>query len=487
VDDTTTSQVPQRLRLWSLREDVLVEGGPEDDQLVVVTQWGDLPIDSPSPLVRESLRRMSLGPVCLENVLAGHTTSTRKGDGGDVSPTDPEYRDVVAVLDRLGCVVVHSLAGTDRGTPLLSATPVSRHATFSPVALDATQPVRLSRFAALRAVDDMLVLESPLARHRVELHDPAMALLVGSLAKATPVDALPPAPNIPAELVAGIVAYLVAAWMVVTGTPDPERGVVRFAEDEDPRLTAWSHHDLQFHVQSQFGWRDGTPTTDHRPLPADLRPPRSGQRSPLPRPDSWAEPVAATDRPPPARLTMALLGELLHRVAGSRAVAPAGAGRRHQVVRDWLNPQGGRTHEFELYVTVTRCAGLAPGIYHYDPLGHALTLINTSTTDLAELLDNTRASGLVHWPLALITITLRIAPLSWAYEGIAYSTALRHVGLLQQMLRIVAGEVGLASRALAVGDVEVSDRALGLDWPAEVSVGEFALGTGPHDDENTLE
>lgn len=482
MDEQSKTQVPQRLRLWSLREDVLVEGGPDDDQLVVVTQWGDLPVDNPGPLLRESLRRMALGPVRLENVLVGHTNSTSTG-AGDVSPADPEYRDIVAVLDRLGCVVVHSLAATDRATPLLSAVPVSRHATFSPIALEDNQPVRLSRFAAMRAIDDATVMESPLSRHRVVLHQPEMTRLVGSLAKATSIDELTRTLDIPDEVVSGIVAYLGAAWMVVSGTYDPDRGVLRFAEDEDPWLTAWSHHDLQFHVQSQFGWRDGSASTDRRPLPVAARPRPSGPRFPLPRQTATAGTAGLTEgRPPPDRLAVAQLGELLFRVVGDRAAASS-ARRSRRSVRDWPSALVGRTHEFELYVTVTRCPGLAPGIYHYDPIGHALTLLNTSAADLAELLDNTRAAGLRHRPLALISITLRIAPLSWAYEGIAYSTALRHVGVLQQALRSVAAEMGLSSWVLAAGDVEVSDRALGLDWPAEVSVGEFALGIGPADNE----
>lgn len=475
MNEPAISQVPQRLRLWSLREDVLVEGGPDDDHLVVVTQWGDLPVDHPGPLVRESLRRMGLGPVCLENVLMGHTASTQVGDGA-VSPADPEYRDVVAVLDRLGCVVVHSLGATDRGTPLLSAVPVSRQATFSPIALEGHQPVRMSRFAAMRAIDDATVMESPLSRHRVVLHQPEMTRLVGMLAKATTIDELTRTLDIPDELVAGIVAYLVTARMVQTGRHDTERGGPRFAEDEDPCLSGWSHHDLQFHVQSQFGWRDGAPAPLPAPVPHDTRAAPGGPRFPLPRQASGA---ARTPRP--TRLAVAQLGELLFRVVGER---PGTQEPERRSSRDRPGAMVGGAHEFELYVTVTRCPGLAPGIYHYDPGEHALTQLNTTATDLAELLDNTRAAGLEHRPLALITITLRIAPLSLAYEGIAYSTALRHVGLLQQALRAAAAEMGLASWVLAVGDVEVSDRAFGLDWPAEVSVGEFALGTGPAENEN---
>src|SRR5690606_25473746 len=33
---------------------------------------------------------------------------------------------------------------------------------------------------------------------------------------------------------------------------------------------------------------------------------------------------------------------------------------------------GGAIHELEIYVAVNRCQGLAPGLYHYDPVHHRL-------------------------------------------------------------------------------------------------------------------
>ena len=33
---------------------------------------------------------------------------------------------------------------------------------------------------------------------------------------------------------------------------------------------------------------------------------------------------------------------------------------------------GGALHELELYVAVNACDGMAPGLYHYDPLPHRL-------------------------------------------------------------------------------------------------------------------
>ena len=79
-------------------------------------------------------------------------------------------------------------------------------------------------------------------------------------------------------------------------------------------------------------------------------------------------------------------------------------------------------------------------------------------------------------PPVLITMTARMGRLSWVYDGISYATTLKHVGVLQQTLYLVATMLGLAPCALAMGDSELATAAFGLDWPAEVSVGEFVVG-----------
>ena len=106
-----------------------------------------------------------------------------------------------------------------------------------------------------------------------------------------------------------------------------------------------------------------------------------------------------------------------------------------------------------------------------------LTLVSDSEPALGELLDIAMvAAGSTQRPPALITMTTRIARLSWMYSGIAYATTLKHVGALQQTLHLAATAMGLASMALPISDGELVDEALRLDWPTEVSVGEFVIG-----------
>lgn len=471
-------------RLCSLREDVMVEVDGGDDYILLTTYWGDTTITEPSGAVRESLERMSLGPVRLENIL----------------PRDQaERRRVERVLELLNGCVVHSLGHQDSVGPLLSAVPIARRARFHLPKIERHRPLRLSKFAAMRASEGELVLESPLARHRVALHRPIAAQVVTLLSKATLIPDLAAAVNADVALIREIVTYLAAAGMVLIGIGDSPASA-RFAEDNDPLLATWTHHELLFHSRSRIGRHDNPLGA----MPSDLRrvqvapavkPLPDGPRFPLYRPT--LEELAIID-PPFTEVveanrairdfsagdpTAKQLGELLFRAARIRATHEISQDDLSYLVTDRPYPSVANRYELDLYVTVNRCAGLSRGIYHYDPQGHSLTLINKSEPEVAELLDVAMvAAGSRQRPPVLITMTARMARFACAYGGIAYSTVLEHVGVLQQTLHLVATAMGLAPCALAFGDSEIANDAFFIDWPAEVSVGELALGIRPLDD-----
>jgi len=172
------------------------------------------------------------------------------------------------------------------------------------------------------------------------------------------------------------------------------------------------------------------------------------------------------------------VGELLFRVARIRSTDSATvAADASYTTTDRPYPSTADLYDLEIYVSLDRCVGLPRGNYHYDPEEHVLTLVSDSDPALGELLDLAMvAAGSTQRPPALITMTSRIARLSWMYSGIAYASTLKHVGALQQTLHLVATAMGLVSRAVPVGDGEVVDEALRLDWPTEVSVGEVLVG-----------
>jgi oxazoline/thiazoline dehydrogenase len=173
------------------------------------------------------------------------------------------------------------------------------------------------------------------------------------------------------------------------------------------------------------------------------------------------------------------LGEFLYRTARVRSIVPPGAGQLYEASRRPY-PSGGATHDIELYLTIRDCDGIEPGIYHYDPLDHALYLISDRPTQIAAMMDNAvSAAALKSRPPVLITFASRFNRLSWKYRGISYATTLKNVGVLYEAMYLAATAMSLAPCALGGGDSALFSRVTGLDPLVESSVGEFILGPLP--------
>jgi SagB-type dehydrogenase family enzyme len=490
------------VRLWSLREDTLVEFDHDGDRVVVITASHEIdlgPLGGPGsdpsaptgqaadadpfgPVVRESLRRMALGPISLANVLP-----PRHLAGGQAA-----WDRLGHLLDRLAAIVVHSLGAHD-GQPLLSVVPVAESAAFRLPLLQPRHVVRLCRFAGLRPVAGEMVLESPIAPYRVLLHRNLACRVAVSLANGVSVADLAMTLRVARPVVTDLVAYLVAAGVVVLADPVAPGESSRFAEDDEPMLDRWTHHTAHFHAASGRGFGVGPagavfPHADRSPPPPALRPAPAGPAIPLHRPD----PAALADRDPSlSRVidaplpvepvdppTVEQVGELLYRVARVRSrgkVPPLGPTRGDVTDRPHFDSLG--LYELELYLSLDRCPGLAPDTYYYNPDAHALTALGRSAEELGELLDRAAiATGTARRPPVLLTITLRVDRSSWVYRDIGYATALTHVGALQQLVSLSATAMGLPVLVAPFEPGEVVDRALGLDWLVETAVGDCAIG-----------
>lgn len=458
------------IALRSLTEDALVELG-EAGALTVVTRWGEFEFHDVSEPVREALRRMAMGPVSLANVV---------DPGGDAAA------DLQRTLHRLAGSVVHSLGTADGRGLLLSVVPVSAKPVFSADRPPGTQSVRLSRFATLRPAADGMVVESPSALSQVLLVHPVAIRIASSLAAVTTAETVATATGIPAELVADVVAFLLAAGVVLAGDSGGH-----FPEDEDRELGLWDHDALMFHQRSRTWLPARAPEPARRavaPLPV-VKTGNAGPTFPLPRPDLSAvaeidptltELLESDHRCPEFTeepITLERLGEFLYRAARVRSV-----GQAHlQTVRGQDATQRpyysvGLVYELEIYLSINRCAGLGRGIYHYDPLWHTVTLINDDPADLDAMLDMARVAGGGHrQPSALLTMSARIPRVGRIFGGAGYATTLLHLGALQQVLYLTAKAMGLSAHAIPVDASDRVDRALKLEWPAEVGIGECVL------------
>jgi SagB-type dehydrogenase family enzyme len=385
-------------------------------------------------------------------------------------------------LMRWGLVRMSCVAG---GAAVMTATLTSELATLEIEAPGADTPLRLSRFAYARRSERDLVIESPRSYARATVHRPELAGLLVALSDPATINQLR-IPGLADEIVGDCVRLLICVGIV--GIAD--------AEDADPEVVQREFHEVLAHWWSRTGLID-------RPVGAVL--PFQGRIAPspavkrlssarivaLPKPD--VDGLLEHD-PPLAKvmeerrsvrqhgddpITIGQLGEFLFRVARVRAVLPIDvANGQPYEISDRTYPSAGAAYDLELYLTVWTCAGVPPGIYHYDPVGHALSLVCDRTRLFVGMLrDAGRASGTDTAPQVLITLASRFNRLNWKYRGLSYVTTLKNVGVLYEAMYLAATAMGLAPCGLGGGNSATFCRATGLDPLVESSVGEFTLGT----------
>ncbi|MBB4934490.1 SagB-type dehydrogenase family enzyme [Lipingzhangella halophila] len=340
----------------------------------------------------------------------------------------------------------------------------------------------LSRFATLAPDGDHLVLAAPEGACDIRLHDPRVLAVVRELAGGAEVTALT-RQGLAEQAVRRLLADLAFA------------GVLGRESAADPG-DLWSPHELWFHAHSRHGDRHrlgvdmgGTfPFAETlAPLPARRSP--VGPPIPLDRPD--LDTLRTTDPPLTAVLedrasqrehdherpiTLHTLGEFLYRCTSVREkVAPDGQeypGRPY--------PGGGALYELEFYPLVQRADGLDPGLYRYDQHGHQLERVEAAPEVLRRMAGVVRtASAVSELPQVVVVIAARFGRIMFKYEAMAYALTLKHVGIVYQVMYLVATAMGLAACALGTGTSTELSEAIGADPLAEAAVGEFMLGSAP--------
>jgi SagB-type dehydrogenase family enzyme len=416
----------------------------------------------------------------------GRLADVAGADGGDALARWFYY---LERLTRRGLVCRAAHAGGARLATLATVAPgfVSR-----PAEIVGDRRYVLSRFAYLRREGAAAVLESPLAHARVVLDDGRAAALVAGLASPGTAEELAGrVGGLPPDAAAAVLALLLRAGMA------GEEG----AEEEDPGLRTWEFHDLLFHARSRRGRSDAGYGATYRlvgrvPPPPALKPAEAGDVHDLYRPDlerlerddpplAWVQERRQSIRDFDAArpITARQLGEFLFRVARVRDYRQVEVPtQRGPVAMDFTSrpyPAGGSLYELEVYVVVGACAGLGPGLYHYDPAGHRLVRRRELTPEVAALLrDAAESTGAAADGLqVLLVLAARFARVAWKYESIAYALTLKHVGVVYQTMYLAATAMGLGACAIGGGDADLFARAAGTDYSAETSVGEFLLGS----------
>lgn len=129
-------------------------------------------------------------------------------------------------------------------------------------------------------------------------------------------------------------------------------------------------------------------------------------------------------------------------------------------------PSGGGLHATEAYLIVQNVEGVAPGLYHYHPVEHALEPMPAPAAPLAEFAAQAVAGQ--HWfadAHALVVLAPRYARSFWKYRqhAKAYRALVLDVGHLSQTAYLSATELGLGAFVTsAINEVDI-ERAFGLD------------------------
>jgi SagB-type dehydrogenase family enzyme len=356
----------------------------------------------------------------------------------------------------------------------------------------------LSRFAYLRRRGNEMVLESPRAGALFRICDPKIAAALAALSTPQKVGQLRRHDGPGIELLA-----LLADCQILFKVDAAGDGNLRSVEG-DHDLVLWDFHDLLFHARSTPG-RHANPLGGHYPYAGVMPPPPAVRRrwpgkkidlrqlSPA-HPD-MISPTAKLlqerhsvrsfdDRQPITVVELARFLDSTARVL-SRWNSRVDLGDARPVVAYAARPypSAGAGYELELYLAVDKCAGLAPGFYHYDAGGHALVSIGVRPPLLEALLTEARlAMGVPAAPQIVITIAARFSRISWKYSSLAYALILKDVGVLIQTLYLMTTDMGLGGCAIGSTNIDLFAKMTGIEFHVEGPVGQFALGRGTKSD-----
>lgn len=410
-----------------------------------------------------------------------------------------------------------TVSSQSQGRPVATLEPIGA---YFDLPCETQIPARflLSRFVLLRRRGNEFLLETPLSASRVILHDARAAAVLFALNKPhTLLDVVDAATGLAPDDAESLIRLLHGAGML---SPAEDRS----AEDngrtsagestsaasgsqpagppaiEPAELQTWEFHDLLFHARSRMGRHDDAVGATF-PFVGVLDPPPPLKQMPgkdsvqLPIPD--LSEICRNDMPfaetverrrsirdfgdPP--IAAAQLGEFLYRTMRVRDLyefdveTPNGTLTMDFISRPY--PSGGALYELELYPVVQRCDGLEAGMYHYDGLDHRLVRLCGLTPDVKFLIsDAGLSSGVDEESIqVLVVVAARFARMSWKYTSMSYAAILKHVGVLYQSMYLTATAMNLAPCALGAGNSDTFTKAVGGDYYAETSVGEFLLGS----------
>lgn len=175
----------------------------------------------------------------------------------------------------------------------------------------------------------------------------------------------------------------------------------------------------------------------------------------------------------PEALALGTLGTLLHWAGG--ITGPAAPGGLDQARRP--APSAGSMYALELYVIARNVAGAAPGIYHYQPVGHGLERVRDTIPARHVASYLFMGQPYVAAAAAVIVVTAVFGRSLKKYEDRGYRYLLIEAGHAAQNAMLAAIPLGVG--ACGIGgffDIELAG-VLDLDVARELPL--YAIACGP--------
>ncbi len=241
-----------------------------------------------------------------------------------------------------------------------------------------------------------------------------------------------------------------------------------------PSITITSgRHFLTDRIRDEVDWHN-TPQSRGEPPPPVQKPvPAGAAIVPLPGPEDWqippcdlADAIARREsrrrfvRDP---LGMDELAVLLWSTQGVRA-------RLHEAAVLRTVPSAGCRHPFETYLAVLNVAGLAPGIYRYLPLDHALVPEQTPDHLPARLAAAVRGQQFAAQAAVTFIWTAIPARTEWRYAEASCKVIALDAGHVCQNLYLACEAIGAGTCAIAAYNQELCDDLVGVDGGEEFVV-----------------
>ncbi len=265
--------------------------------------------------------------------------------------------------------------------------------------------------------------------------------------------------------------------LVVEGSPNDERDAMASRTHWRP-ISAVAHYASRWRgastteAQRQFSDFAEKGLLDHLGVPPPAVRPRSPQEQRQKLPAAAGTPldvlldarVTCRNYDTSSSLPLDTFAAILWRAFGARVVDDYAPGI--QLLKKGV-PSAGGLHPTEAYLLVQRVQGVAPGLYHYHPVDHALEPLRILPADDVTSLAGAFVAQQGYFAEAhvMVIAASRFHRNFWKYRNHAkaYRALILDVGHLSQTLYLAATELGLAAFiTAAINEIDIED-AFGLD------------------------